>query len=308
MRGKRLDEDAVFIKEVLRLKEPAESLSPVSLDTSTISAVLKGEDVDLEKRLRNGFDLSAEGKDVVLLEGGGSVFQGGLVGLPPDRVATILDAQSLVIARYVEDLSLDGLLAYRDRMRDRMLGAVLNEVPARDLARLRDLALPYLEERGIPAFAVLPRERVLQSISVGQLADHLGAKILNSPERREELVYSLVIGAMGADHALSYFRRQPNKAVITGGDRPDIQLAALETSTTCIILTGNLAPSPTILGRAEEKGIPLLLASQDTLGAVQIIEQFFGKTRFHQEAKIQRFRELLDEHFDYTRLKAALNI
>ncbi|MFQ5947090.1 MAG: DRTGG domain-containing protein, partial [Anaerolineae bacterium] len=133
-------------------------------------------------------------------------------------------------------------------------------------------------------------------------------KILNSPEKREELVYSLMIGAMGADHALSHFRRQPNKAVITGGDRPDIQLAALETSTTCLILTGNLAPSPTILGRAEEKGVPLLLASQDTLGAVQIIEQFFGKTRFHQEAKIERFRELLDENFDFTRLKTAMAI
>jgi BioD-like phosphotransacetylase family protein len=98
---------------------------------------------------------------------------------------------------------------------------------------------------------------------------------------------------------LTYFRRKPNKAVITGGDRPDIQLAALETSTKCLILTGNLHPSPIILGRAEEVGVPMILAKQDTLTTVEIIEQFFGKTRFHQEKKIQRFERMLDERFDF---------
>jgi BioD-like phosphotransacetylase family protein len=40
-----------------------------------------------------------------------------------------------------------------------------------------------------------------------------------------------MVGAMSAENALSYFRRKAHKVVITGGDRPDIQLAALETST-----------------------------------------------------------------------------
>jgi len=87
--------------------------------------------------------------------------------------------------------------------------------------------------------------------------------------------------------------------VITGGDRPDIQLAALETSTKCLILTGNLRPSPIILGRAEEVGVPMILVKQDTLTTVEIIEQFFGKTRFHQEKKIRRFEKMLDERFDF---------
>ena len=58
---------------------------------------------------------------------------------------------------------------------------------------------------------------------------------------------------------MTYFRRKPNKAVITGGDRADIQLAALETSTRCLILTGNLYPSPAVLNRAEELCVPVLL-------------------------------------------------
>jgi BioD-like phosphotransacetylase family protein len=113
---------------------------------------------------------------------------------------------------------------------------------------------------------------------------------------------------MSVDSALTYFRRKPNKAVITGGDRPDIQLAALETSTKCLILTGNLRPSPIILGRAEEVGVPMILVRQDTLTAVEVIERFFGKTRFHQEKKVQRFEEMLQDRFDYEQLYDALQL
>jgi hypothetical protein len=124
----------------------------------------------------------------------------------------------------------------------------------------------------------------------------------------DELVEHLMVGAMSVESALSYFRRKPNKAVITGGDRPDIQLAALETSTKCVILTGNLHPSPIILGRAEEVGVPMVLVRQDTLTAVEVIERFFGKTRFHLEKKVRRFDEMLADRFDYERLYTVLGL
>jgi BioD-like phosphotransacetylase family protein len=149
---------------------------------------------------------------------------------------------------------------------------------------------------------------LLLSISVGELAEFLSGKILCGADRAEELVEHLMVGAMSVDSALTYFRRKPNKAVITGGDRPDIQLAALETSTKCLILTGNLQPSPIILGRAEEVGVPMILVRQDTLSTVEVIERFFGKTRFHQEKKVQRFEEMLEDRFDYGYLCSQLGL
>jgi len=85
-------------------------------------------------------------------------------------------------------------------------------------------------------------------------------------------------------------------------------LAALETSTKCLILTGNLEPNPIILGRAEEIGVPVLLVKEDTLTTVQNIESFFGKTRFHQPKKIQCFERVLAEHFDFAKLDEALGL
>lgn len=308
LKGQAFDEDAAFIQKVLDLPEPAEVLSPLFLDEPTRDAILRDKRPDLESRLKEVYTNLAIGRDIIVIEGGGHINQGFLADLPAYRVAKLLEAKSLIITPYISDFSLDGLLAFRDRLKEGMLGCVLNSVPEEGWARAKEKVIPFLEKQGIAVFAALPRERVLLSISVGQLAEVLGAQILTAAHRSSQLVENLMIGAMSADHALSYFRRVPRKAVITGGDRPDIQLAALETPTSCLILTGNLYPSPLVLGRAEELEVPVLLATQDTLAAVETIERFFGKTSFHQEEKISRFQELLSQHFDFARLYKALGL
>ena len=88
--------------------------------------------------------------------------------------------------------------------------------------------------------------------------------MLCAGDKLDQLAEHFSIGAMNVDAALRFFRRVPNKAVITGGDRADIQLAALQTSTRCLILTGDLYPNERILTRAEEMGVPVVLVSQDT--------------------------------------------
>ena len=119
------------------------------------------------------------------------------------------------------------------------------------------------------------------SLSVRDLAEGVKGEILFAERALEDLVEHLVVGAMGVDSALTYFRRKLNKVVITGGDRPDIQLAAMETSTRGLILTGNIRPGHQIISRAEEEGIPILLTRHYTMIAIGRIEGFFGKTRFH---------------------------
>ncbi|MCX7854986.1 MAG: DRTGG domain-containing protein [Anaerolineae bacterium] len=120
---------------------------------------------------------------------------------------------------------------------------------------------------------------------------------------------NLVVGAMGVDQALPRIRRIPApKAVITGGDRADIQWAALETSVSCLVLTGHLRPQPDVLRRAEELSVPVLLARQNTMETVEAIERVFGKTRLGQPEKLARFEALMTEHFDFARLYGALGL
>ncbi len=304
-----VDEDARFMAETLGLSEALQAISPVTLMPHQVARILSGDDrTDYVARLKAAFDKISQDKEAVILEGGASMIEGSLIGLPAVKVCKQLEAPALVITKYESDLMVDDLLGAQVLYGKKMVGAVINAVPRQRMRFVQEVVKPYLEEQGIPVFGILPQERLLLSISVNELADCLMGEIICCHDGGEELVEYLMVGAMSVDSALTYFRRKPNKAVITGGDRPDIQLAALETSTKCLILTGNLRPSPIIMARAEEVGVPMILVKQDTLTTVEIIEQFFGKTRFHQEKKVQRFQEMMAERFDFEDLYISMGL
>jgi len=309
LEGSAVDEDAQFIKRELQLAEPISDLVPIPLDRQAVESIMRKQKwLDYPKRLLEVFGRVSKGKDVMLVEGVDRLSAGGLIRLPANEVCKLLDAKSLTVVRYAGLLSLDAVLFYRRVLGDPMIGAVMNAVPQRLMESAEAVAKPYLQKEGILVYGVVPEDRFLMSVSVKELAEALEAEIVTRPDKGEELVQNLMVGAMTADVALSYFRQKPNKAVITGGDRSDIQLAALQTSTNCLILTGNLHPQDMIKGVAQEMGVPIVVSKYDTLTTIEIVEGFFGKSRFQQEKKTQRFQELLSEHFDFTSLYITLGL
>ena len=148
----------------------------------------------------------------------------------------------------------------------------------------------------------------MEALTVAELVEVLEPEVLTEHIDPAALVETLTVGAMTAEAALSRFRKQTNKAVVTGGDRVDVQLAALETSTICLILTGNLRPSPLVIKQADEFGVAVLLVRTNTIETVEAIERIFGKTRLGQTVKLQQFETLLAKHVDLDRLYQALEL
>lgn len=97
-------------------------------------------------------------------------------------------------------------------------------------------------------------------------------------------------------------------AVVTGGDRSELQMAALETSTQCLILTGNVLPQPIVLNRAEDLEIPILSVDLDTLTTVEIVNRAFGQVRIQEPIKVQCIQHLMKEYFDFDRLLSLLGL
>jgi len=157
-------------------------------------------------------------------------------------------------------------------------------------------------------FGVLPEDSVLHSVSVSELAEATAAEALSGTEAMDQLVENFVVGAMSVEGALRYFRRTPRKCVITGGDRSDIQLAALETPTRCLILTGGMRPSHTVLARAQERRVPVLLVSGDTLSTVGIIDELVGKLRIRDPNKIEHAVHQFEQHLDLAQLDTVLGL
>lgn len=306
--GYLVDEDTLFIRNNFGIQDPLNMMSPVIFSTQLLQDALKKVE-NPQPAVIKTFDTLCSDKDVMVVEGGANLREGWVFNLSPSQVAPLFDSKVLVVTPFDSELQcVDDLITARVRFGDRLVGVVINRVPKHKFPWVNELVRPFFEGEGLAVLAVLPREKTLLSISVRDLVNGLGGEVLCARDKQEELVENLLVGAMSVDNALKYFRRKPNKAIITGGDRPDIQLAALETSTKCIILTGNIRPSPLILGKAEDAGVPIILTQHDTMTAVEIIEGFFGKTRFHQMQKIQQFEALLREHMDFERLNTLMQL
>ncbi len=309
--GRAVDEDADFIRRTLGLDDPPDNLVGVVLTPSLLRDTLcQCAGRDLLAEVRSAYERVVAGKDVLVVEGGASLREGVGIGLGPAEVADALDVPVLAVVRFDNEMNLvDDCVVARIRLGERLLGVVVNAVPDEALAFVRSVCCPCLEDRGIAVLGVLPRRDELQAISVGELAQVLSAEFLAAPQKKDVLIQNLVVGAMSVEQALPRLRRIPgSKAVITGGDRTDMQLAALETASQCLVLTGQMHPQPEVLRRAQELGVPVLLVRHHTLAAVEAIERVFGKTRLGQKEKLERFEALVAEHFDFARLYKGMGL
>lgn len=301
-----VDLDAKLLRDMFKLQEPLDQLAPVLATTGLIERVLSGESANYDQHIKQTYETIAHNKDIMILEGANTWAEGALLNLNSDQVSDLLDAPVLLINRFRSIVGIDIIMAVQRYLGKRLIGVVLNQVYSSHIERVEKIVVPFLEKQGIPVVGVIPHNKQIESPSVQDVIDHINAKVISDGDR-ERLVEKISVGAMSADAALSFFRRNPNKVVITGGDRSDIQLAALQTSTACIILTGNMYPAATVLNRAAEYKVPLLLTPEDTLTTVQQLEALIGHIRFGS-ARSNSFVQLAIQNLDWPRLEAILGM
>ena len=300
------DRDAVFAKQVLHLEESAERICPVIL-TSKESGHRLREDIDgTSERVVEAFKTVSEGKDLLVMEGSGHINDGRLYHVSAVDLVSLLDLRAVLVIKLDNPYEIvDDVLVLSDRLGDHLAGVVFNWVKESNISVLKELIIPFLEKEGISCFGVIPRDESLVAVSVKTLARALGGRLLCAEDKTDKMIESFMVGAMGQEQALRFFRRRSHKAVITGGDRTDVQLAALETQTACLILTGNYAPPATVLAVAESKGVPIILVDMDTLSAVERTENIIGQMRIDDEGKLNEMQKRMKEFLDIDRLCEA---
>jgi BioD-like phosphotransacetylase family protein len=252
--------------------------------------------------------VAESGEHLVLLEAAGSLDEGLVFGLALAQLAAGLEAQVVLVHPWRDSRSIDPLLEARGQLGDRLAGVVLNSIDPDQLAAVRSEVVPALERLALPVLGTLPRSPLLRSVTVEELSLRLQAQVLCCGERLDLLVETLSIGAMNVNAAMEFFRRRRNMAVVTGADRTDIQLAALEASTQCLILTGVGEPLPQLINRAEELEVPVLKVEHDTLTTVEVIEAAIGQVRLHENVKATYAVRLVEEHCHFERLFERLRL
>jgi len=257
----RIDEDARFIKENFELPDPIEDLAPIVFTNQNLRKHLTSGDRNYADIVKSAAERVSRDRDVIVMEGSANFREGYVVGLSPQKIVDLLNARVAAVVGYRSSQQVvDDALTAQTRVGQRLLGVIINGVPDNRRDYVADFVEPYLERQGLNLLAVLPHQPILGSVSIGEINDVLDGDVI-CYGCHNDLVENLLVASAGVEHSLDYFRQVHNKAVIVGGDRPDIQMDALDTSTKALILTGNLEPVLQVKERAELQDVAIILFS-----------------------------------------------
>jgi hypothetical protein len=298
-----IDEDAHNMFNALNKPDNVEDMSPLLLTSHLIERFLRGEVNGYKNKVLDSYKRVSAKHEILIIEGGADLSQGKFIGLSAKEFLDATNAPAILVVKEGNMNSIDQVLQAKSILSKNFAGVVFMSIPENKMTIFKNDVCPFLSKNGIRCFGLLPRDRILSSVTVAQIREALSGKILTAKQSINNLVETFLVGAMGQERALRFFRKKVNKAVITGGDRADLQMAALETPTRCIILTGNLMPSPSIMGRAEQLQVPIIMVEEDTWTTVQKVEKLTGRLSMDKPVQIRQMRLLLEKHFNFELLE-----
>ncbi|MCY3923651.1 MAG: DRTGG domain-containing protein [Chloroflexi bacterium] len=199
-------------------------------------------------------------------------------GVDADRTLLVVrhgEADDDTVARALSDIQPDAV--------------VVNGVPEHG----GPAAMARIAELGGTAIAAIPQDRQLAAPTVRDIAPAVEGELSGDEDLFDEAARDLVIGPVSAHEGMDYFRKYPDKTLITRHDRIDIALGALDYEPLCLILAGGEPTLPYVAQRAERESFALITTSQSTLQAVESIGPLYGNSAFVGERKLATAIEIV---------------
>lgn len=293
------DEDAMLMREVLQMDHSLEDIAPYIIGPSYLSSYRHNETLD---RLLYAHKKISAGADIVLIGGSSNPYLMSTLGLDAVTLSHKLNAAVIFIIKITNDFSLDKAVFLNNHFNCQQVpvfGNIFNNIPRPLLAKIEGIYKQKLADRGYHTLGIIPAQADIASPTVAEYYELLGGEILSGVNKLDQPVEDVIIGAMTIESALGYLRRAPNKAFITGGDRADLALAALETSTSVLILTGGLYPDVKVISRASEKGVPVILVHYDTYTTIERLNSVSRHIRPHDQKAINRSLDNINKYVNW---------
>ncbi len=298
------DPDIDFLKSCLEITNlPYDILSPVSIpDCYYIDLIDAERKEELLTLIKETYEEWSKDYDYIIIEGAPSLKQYVRVGVDDVSIAQTLGINDLV---YIESLSSDKAIdnlfftsRYFDYRNIKMKGIIFNEIDYEYFARIHELEKNHINRYKIPIIGIIGKNLQLWSPRVSEIKEAIGASLVNegtSPQL-DNLVETYLIGAMGPQSALKYLRQVKKAAFITGGDRADLAITALNENVSVLILTGYIHPDTSVITVANEKNIPILLSPSDTYTTLKNVENIEPAI---QEEEIEMVLNLVEKQINW---------
>lgn len=300
-----VDEDAAIMKDLLGLEHPLSMISPIVRTNSSYDELLRIGHDELIKRINASYKEISRDLDYLVIEGTKASWHLLHVDLSTPRIARELNASVICLVNFPNIEAIDDILLQIELFKQKgidKVSIILNMVPPMLKKIVSEQIGPFLEERGTNLVGVLYLYRELFSPTVREIQRALNSEMITGSEKMELLIEKFMVGSMAPENALKWFRRTSDKAVITSGDRSDICLAALETDTNLLILTGGLGPDIGIIARARELGVPIMVTDLDTYSTGQIVDNLIGTVTADNKERIAIVEKIVGESLNLDKI------
>lgn len=309
-RKKSWDYDAIFMVNLLGRTGELESLyDKVTLGFDHSKLQYMYDEAGIKAALNQIVTEIGAENDVLFLEGGRNMVNGTYIHLDPISVSRFVGGKLVVVVSGNNDTILDDIkfmVKYWNVNDTNFGGVIINKV--KDIDEFGEVHLPMIKELKIDVMGVIPYKEQLTHFTIDFLAEKLFAKVLAGEENLKNTVKNIIIGAMSTfDPQRNPLFTKPslnkeNQLMITGGDRSDMILAALDRDTAGIILTNDIMPPENIIAKAREKKMPLLLVTLDTYQAAKQIDALEPLLTIDHEEKKKLLSLLVEKYVDVEKL------
>ncbi len=294
-------------------------MSPIAVEPDFTRRYIENQNNEfLVRRIQNSFDRAAWEKDFVIVEGTGHAGVGSVFDLSNARVARLLESKVLLvvkggIGRTIDEVALNMALFEKEKVE--VVGVVINKLLPDRFEYIREFAQRGLARLGIDLLGAIPDEALLANASLGQICRTIGGDFINQKSKSRRRVQKVVIGAMNSTHVMQYFK--PGTLIVTPGDREDVILAALSSSTLSeaeghsiagLVLAGDLLPHQSVLDLLTQSDVPTITSPLDSYTVASSIHSMTVKTLPGDLEKIDLIQSLIDRHVEVDRLLAKLGV
>jgi len=277
----KADPDVSFIlNTVYKPQHPYQLISPVSIpDAYYIDLVDASKKEEYMQQIKKAYEEITKDVDYIIIEGNPSIRKFVRVGIDDVSIAQMLGITDLIyISTDSSDRCIDNFFFtknYFDYRKMNILGILFNKIEFDYIERIKELTDEHISKYNIPILGIIETSLELFSPRVSEVKEQIGGELINEAASSglDNLVETYLIGAMNAQAALKYFRQVKKAAVITGGDRADLAVAALDQDVSCLILTGFMQPDLRVITAANEKNIPIILSPSDTYTTMRNLER-----------------------------------
>jgi uncharacterized protein len=295
---KRLwDYDAALITQIFNMEDNPKEMS---IGFHHLQLFYALDENAIKAKLLDTFHCLSNDKEIFFVEEGNDISYGTSVHLDARAVTKDLDGQLLLVVSGNENTIIDdiGFIATGMTLdRTHFKGVVINKVT--NMQDFTESYLPIIKKMEVPILGIIPYCPDLTYFSVEYLADRIFAKVLAGESGLQHQIRNTLVGFAGADAAVqSSLFEDRHKALIVSGDRSDLILKAIEYRIAAVILTNNVIPSPAVISKADNGGVPLLLVPSDTIETARQIDGIEPLTTSKDTGKIAVIEKMVRENVD----------